>query len=136
MVLAIAGPPGTHVDLVESNRRKCAFLRTAIRETGAAATVHEGRVETILAGWSEPTDRVSARALASLKELFVLAEPVMGQGVPAAFHKGQGYRQEIAEASQSFAFDLVEHESRVEGGGVILEVANLRRTGEEARKRP
>lgn len=126
VVVALIGPPGTHVDLVESNTRKCAFLRAAIRETGASATVHEGRAEAILAGWAAPVDRVVARALAPLTKLLELAEPLIGQGVPAAFHKGEDFRLEIDEASQSWNFDLIQHDSRV-GEGVILEIANLRR---------
>ena len=126
IVLALIGGEGTHVDLVESNTRKCAFLRTAIRETGAPAIVHEGRAEVILARWQTPVDRIVARALASLTRLLELAEPLMGQGIPAAFHKGEDFRQEIDEASQSWNFDLVQHDSRV-GEGVILEIANLRR---------
>jgi 16S rRNA (guanine527-N7)-methyltransferase len=133
LVIAILGSetPGTHVHLVESNKRKCAFLRTVIRETSIPATMHEGRVEAVLRDWQQPIDRVSARALAPLALLLALAEPVMsverGQGAPAAFHKGRDYKRELAEASQTFAFDLVEHESRVGEGGVILEIARLRR---------
>ncbi|MEX2319601.1 MAG: 16S rRNA (guanine(527)-N(7))-methyltransferase RsmG [Bauldia sp.] len=126
LVVAIVGAPGTHVDLVESNARKCAFLRAAIRETGSPARVHEGRAEDLLGSWVEPVDRLVARAVAPLRRLLALCEPLMEKGVPAAFHKGQDFRAEIAEASQSYDFDLLEHPSRV-GEGVILEIANLRR---------
>jgi 16S rRNA (guanine527-N7)-methyltransferase len=121
-----------HVHLVEANRRKCAFLRTAVRETGAPATVHEGRVADVLKNWSEPVDRVTARAVAPLGELFALAEPLMGRGVPAAFMKGQDFQSEIEAVSTSWRFDLVKHDSLVGEGGVILDIANLRRTGESA----
>lgn len=131
IVVALVGPPGTHVHLVEANTRKCAFLRAAVRETGAPATVHEGRVEAILAAWDKPIDRISARALAPLGALLDLAWPLMSRGVPAAFHKGADFRKEVADASQSFAFDLVEHPSRV-GEGAILEIANLRRKPRQA----
>ncbi len=131
LVVALVGAPGTHVHLVEANTRKCAFLRAAIRETGAPATVHEGRVEAILAAWDKPVDRISARALAPLTELLDLAWPLMSRGVPAAFHKGAEFRKEVAEASQSFAFDLIEHPSRV-GEGAILDIANLRRKPRQA----
>ena len=96
MVVAILGleRPGSHVHLVESNRRKCAFLRSAVRETGALATVLEGRVEDVLPGIARP-ERVIARAVAPLARLLELAEPLMGQGVPAAFHKGQDFQSEI-----------------------------------------
>lgn len=129
MVIAILGAerPGTMVHLVESNRKKCAFLRAAARATRAPASVHEGRIETVLAGWSAPVDRVSARALAPLRALLDLAAPLMvGRDIPAAFHKGQDFGREIAEATQSWAFDLVKHDSRVGDGGAILDISHLR----------
>jgi 16S rRNA (guanine527-N7)-methyltransferase len=124
MVIAIlsADRPGAVVHLIESNSRKCAFLRTAIRETGAPAIVHQGRVEDILAGWREPVDVITARALASLADLLRMAGPLVGPERPALFLKGVDYRHEIAEAAQSFDLDLVEHPSRVSEGSVILEV--------------
>lgn len=121
-----------HVHLMEANRRKCAFLRAAVRETGAPATVHEGRVADLLKSWSQPVDRVTARAVAPLGELFALAEPLMGQGVLAAFMKGQDFQSEIDAASKSWRFDLVKQDSLVGEGGVILDIANLRRAGESA----
>ena len=131
LVVAILGGPGTHVVLIESNVRKCAFLRAAIRETGAPATVHEGRAEILLATWDTKVDRLVARAVAPLVRLLDLAEPIMVRGVPAAFHKGAEFAAEIDEASHSFDFDLIEHASRV-GEGVILEIANLRRKPRQA----
>jgi 16S rRNA (guanine527-N7)-methyltransferase len=121
-----------HVHLVEANRRKCAFLRTAVRETGAPATVHEGRVAEVLTNWSQPIDRVTARAVAPLTGLFALAEPLMGRGVPAAFMKGQDFQSEINAASTSWRFDLVKHDSLVGEDGVILDIANLKRNRESA----
>jgi 16S rRNA (guanine527-N7)-methyltransferase len=129
LVIAIlhADTDGARVHLVESNRKRCAFLRAAIRETHAPAIVHEGRIEELTATWSEPVDRISARALAPLGELLALAAPLMEQGVPAAFHKGQDFVREIDEATQSWAFDLVKHNSRVGDGGAILDISHLRR---------
>jgi 16S rRNA (guanine527-N7)-methyltransferase len=127
LVVAIMGGSGTIVHLVESNRRKCAFLRQSIRETGAAAIVHEGRVEDVLSDWSGRVEMITARAVATLGSLFALAEPLMGKGVPAAFHKGEDFAREIAEATQSWEFDLVKHKSRIGNGGVILEISSLRR---------
>lgn len=130
MVLAICLGTEGQVHLVESNRRKCAFLRAAIRETGAQAKVYEGRIEDVLFGWTEPVDRVTARALASLAELLRLAEPVMSKGIPAAFMKGQEAGREISEAHARWSFTVARHESLTGEGGVILDIAGLRRTGE------
>ena len=43
LVLAIA--TGIEFELIESDRRKASFLRTAILETAASATVHNCRIE-------------------------------------------------------------------------------------------
>lgn len=114
---------GAAVHLVESNTRKCAFLRTAIRETGAPAVVHQGRIEDVLAKWTEPVDVISARALASLSDLLRMSAHMIGPWRRAAFLKGVDYRAEIAEASQSWDLDLLIHPSRISEGSVILEIS-------------
>ena len=122
----LAERPGVTVHLVESNVRKCAFLRRAIAETGAPATVHHGRIEDSLEGLrGAGVDVVTARALASLTSLLGLAAPLLGRGATGAFHKGRDFQREIDEATQSWAFDLVIHKSRIEDGGVILDIRRL-----------
>lgn len=135
MIVAIleAERAKSHVLLVESNQRKCAFLRAAIRETGAAATVHAGRAEDVLPGLVpgavSPDDRVIGRAVAPLTEMLGLASPLMGKGASAAFHKGEDYRREVEEAHASWDFEIAKHDSRI-GGGVILGINGLKRKGE------
>src|SRR5918998_4705045 len=70
LVLGIAAleRDGMRVDLVESNGRKCAFLRHVVRVTGAPVTVHEARVEAVI-GRLKGADVVTARALAPLNQL-------------------------------------------------------------------
>jgi 16S rRNA (guanine527-N7)-methyltransferase len=133
IAILIAGTTGAHVDLVESNRRKCAFLRQAVHATGAAATVYEGRAEDVIGDWDlarHPLDRVVARAVAPLGDLLAMTAPLLGTGVPAAFMKGEDSDVEIAAASRSWDFDLVRHASRIGGGGVILDIALARRKAE------
>lgn len=128
----VAGRPGAHVHLVESNARKCAFLRRVASEAKLPVTVHHGRIETVLRDWRAPVEVLTARALAPLAELLRLAEPVLAAGAPgvrAAFHKGRDFRREIEEATQSWTFDLVNHKSRIDADGVILEIAHLARKG-------
>ena len=123
VALLVADRPGARVHLVESNTRKCAFLRTAIRETGAPAEVHQGRIEDVLSDWNMPTEMITARALAPLTVLLEMTAPLIGgeTGCRAAFLKGVDYPKEIAEASETYDLDLVVHPSRVAEGSVILE---------------
>lgn len=118
---------GRRVGLIESNSRKCAFLRQAIRLTGAPAAVHEGRIETVLREWRNPVDVVTARALAPLTDLFAMVLPIVSAGSRAAFLKGRDFAREISEASKSWDFDLVDHKSMVDSEGVILEITRLSR---------
>ena len=129
MVLAIlaADHEGGLVHMVESNRRKCAFLRQVLHATSAAGVVHEGRIEQCLPAIQDDVERITARALAPLPKLLDLAYPILQRGVPAAFLKGQDFVLETDESSKSWEFDLVIHRSRVDSAGVILDLSNVRR---------
>ncbi len=116
------------VHLVESNNKKAAFLRAALRETGARGEVHAVRIED--APKLVPAcDAISARALADLDRLMEYAAPWMAgkENNRAYFHKGRDYQQEIQKARGRWAFDLLEHNSAVERDSVILELSKLRR---------
>lgn len=125
--ILLTGRDGATAHLVESNQRKCAFLRTVIRETGAPATVHEGRIESVVKQWRDPVDRISARALASLTDLLELSEPLLAGGARAAFHKGEDFDAELAEASKSWTVNLVRHKSMIDAGSSVVEILGAAR---------
>ncbi|MEM6463674.1 MAG: 16S rRNA (guanine(527)-N(7))-methyltransferase RsmG [Pseudomonadota bacterium] len=114
-----------HVDLVESNGKKTAFLRQALRETEGRGTVHAIRIESA-AETISGIDAVSARALADLDGLLRYSLPWLSQGAKGFFHKGRDYVQEIEKARRSWSFDLIEHKSLVDADSVILQVDNVR----------
>jgi 16S rRNA (guanine527-N7)-methyltransferase len=117
LVIAILlhGKPGAHVDLIESNERKCAFLRDVVRATGAPAQVHCGRIEAVVPLLDGAVDVVTARALAPLPMLLGLSQTLLGRGAVGMFPKGE---EELAgiEASP----DIVSLPSRTHPGGRIL----------------
>ncbi|MBZ9656457.1 16S rRNA (guanine(527)-N(7))-methyltransferase RsmG [Phyllobacterium lublinensis] len=118
--------PGGTIDLVESNGKKAAFLRTALGQFSAPGAVHAARIDAV---WPKIRDPqvVTARALASLSDLFVLAEPWLTTGAVALFQKGRDYRREIEESRYGWSFDLVERASMVDRDSVVLQISNLRR---------
>lgn len=116
----------SRIDLVESNSKKSAFLRTALGLASAPGTVHAARIDAVRDKIPTP-DIVTARALASLGDLFVLTEPWLTKGATALFQKGRDYRREIDETRDGWVFDLVEHGSTVDRDSVILQVSNLRK---------
>lgn len=116
------------VDLVESNNKKCAFLRMALLQTNARGGVHPLRIEDAHKTLPAP-DVISARALADLDRLMDFSYPwaVQNATMKMLFHKGRDYQTEIDKARGRWAFDLVIHESVVEADSVILEIASLER---------
>lgn len=132
MVIAIADRDDKEKQhhLIESNNKKCAFLRMAARETGANAVIHTERIESVTKQTSEvlPLPRtITARALASLPQLMEWSEPLLCDEAVALFHKGRDYRREVEECNGLWQFDLVVHESRVVADSVLLEIRNPKR---------
>jgi len=129
LVIAICrrDQPGFQMTLVESNRRKAAFLRTVIRETGAPADVLSDRIESVGAAWHEPVDVVTARALAPLDPLLDLSFPFLNPKTVCVFHKGQYFVSELEIATQYWGFDLIEQMSKTDSEGRILTLRNIAR---------
>jgi 16S rRNA (guanine527-N7)-methyltransferase len=117
-----------HVDLIESNQKKAAFLRTCLRECEARGTVHPIRIEEA-AGVVPRCDMISARALAGLDLLLGYAVPwsESNPNLRLLLHKGRDYERELQKARGRWEFDLVKHVSVVERDSVILEITRLRR---------
>jgi 16S rRNA (guanine527-N7)-methyltransferase len=105
LVLAIAGrDSGLSVTLVESNARKCAFLRHIARLTDTPVTIHERRLEEVIPESIGSTDIVSARALASLPQLLEWTAPLLRKGTIGLFPKGRGLQSELTEARKTWTF--------------------------------
>jgi 16S rRNA (guanine527-N7)-methyltransferase len=98
--ICLAEKTGGHIDLVESNSRKCAFLRHAARITGSPVTVHCARIEDVIADFVVKVDIVTARALAPLPLLLGWCEELLRTGAIGLFPKGQHLDAELTEASK------------------------------------
>jgi 16S rRNA (guanine527-N7)-methyltransferase len=89
-----------HIHLVESNARKCAFLRHVARLTGAPVTVHPARIESVIDNFTGKVDVVTARALAPLPILLGWCKDLLRTGTLGLFPKGQYLDAELTEASK------------------------------------
>jgi 16S rRNA (guanine527-N7)-methyltransferase len=122
LVLAILGAPEVH--LVESNARKCAFLREAARIAGAEVTVHRARIET-LTPW--PADAVVARGLAPLRRLLELGAPFCETDSVCLFPKGQDVENELTEATKYWNMKVERLPSVSDPAGTILRLTEVSR---------
>ncbi|QLF68854.1 16S rRNA (guanine(527)-N(7))-methyltransferase RsmG [Peteryoungia desertarenae] len=119
-----------HVDLVESNNKKAAFLRMALLQTQGRGSVHTIRIEDAAEKIQAP-DLISARALAELDLLLRFVEPWSkdNRNLRCLFHKGRDYQAEVDKARGRWDFDLIIHRSAVEEDSVILDISSLQRRG-------
>jgi 16S rRNA (guanine527-N7)-methyltransferase len=123
---ALADVPGTQVHLVESNLKKAAFLREAVRETKAPGIVHAVRIDQLPPSLDARTiDYVTARALAPLPDLLEMAAPFIKKGAKALFLKGQDLDHELTESTKRWHIDAQSVPSRTSGAGRILIVRTL-----------
>jgi 16S rRNA (guanine527-N7)-methyltransferase len=124
--LAIAS--GLEFHLYESNNKKAAFLREAMRVTGCKGRVHGERLTGKAPEHGMPTvDVVTARALAPLHELLELAQPLMKNGVQALFLKGQDVDHELTQAAKYWKIQYLKHASLTDSQAIILAVQEVNR---------
>lgn len=128
LVIAIVGQErGLSVDLVESNSRKCAFLRHVSRLTGAKANIHEARLEAVIPQFVGRAQVVSARALAPLAKLLEWTEPLLKTGTTGLFPKGRDVDAELTEAARSWKFNAEILPSQTDSDARILRITSIER---------
>lgn len=96
IAIALSHKTGVSVKLVESDHRKCAFLREIARATGAPAEVIAKRIEDAVPAFPK-VDVVTARALTALPRLLQLAWPQLEKGAVGYFLKGQDVELELTQ---------------------------------------
>jgi 16S rRNA (guanine527-N7)-methyltransferase len=102
LVLA-AALPDAEVDLIESNERKCSFLRDAIArmQLSNSAVVCRRSEEWARGEGREAYDVVAARSVGRLAALAELASPLLREGGALVAWKGTRSAQEEAEAARA-----------------------------------
>ena len=110
--------------LIESDQRKCSFLRTALREMGVSGEVICQRIES-----AEPRncDILSARALADFGKLLEFSEIHLKPDGFGIFPKGVNWKKEVLAAEESWSFSYEAIKSKTQEGAVILKVGDIRR---------
>ncbi len=128
MVLAVARGD-IAVTLVESDAKKCAFLQSVSRETGAKVSVANERIERVAERLAAP-DVITARALASLELLLKYCRPwiLANPELVLIFPKGEQAAQEMEAArAADWIFDVAETVSETDRNARILTLSNISR---------
>lgn len=122
LACALAGIAGAHVDLVERNTKKAAFLREAVRITAAPASVHVANIEDFVDSFDGAADCVTARAVAPLKVLIEQSERLIRRGAKAVFLKGQDIELELTEAAKCWkiSYELLPSKTHRDGRIIVI----------------
>ena len=112
------------IHLVESNARKCTFLREVARKTDANVVIHHGRIEDLKAF---PADVITARALASLDKLLDYSQPFLAENSRCLFLKGLKSDEELTESRKKWKMIVTEAKSLSNASGTVLTIEGISR---------
>jgi 16S rRNA (guanine527-N7)-methyltransferase len=124
IAIQLANTANALVHLVESDQRKCAFLREAARETRAAAEIHNIRIEEAVRNIPLPVDAVTARALAPLPQLTDFAKVWLDSGAIGVFPRGKTAGAYTDDLSANRNVDVEFSKSRIDTSSNIAIVRN------------
>jgi 16S rRNA (guanine527-N7)-methyltransferase len=123
-ILAKTEAPSVSFHLIESDARKCAYLRNVSRETSLNVKIHTNRIEEIT---PISADVVSARALAQVESLLGYSHKFLSKDAFCLFLKGKCCDKEVEMARESWRFQSEKIKSRSDEAGSILKVWNIKR---------
>ncbi len=125
--LVLAAAVTRPVHLVESDRRKSAFLQAAAAELGLShVTVHAERIEAVTL---PPIAVLTARALAPLEKMLPWAERLLAPDGVAIFPKGRNAAAELEAAQPGWTMAVQRFKSMTDPDATILKLSGLRRVG-------
>ena len=125
LVVAIATKQTSpKVTLVESDMRKCVFLRSVATELSLNVEVINERIER-----AKPvlSDIISARALAPLSKLLGYAERHGRPDTTLLFPKGSRFEEELSTAGKDWRFSVETIPSKTSPESMILKIEGLER---------
>lgn len=111
------------IRLVDSDRRKVAFLQAAIRELALEkCTAVASRIEDLPPA---SADNLSARALAPLVRLMPYLARHLAQNGTAWLMKGRNWQAELETARETWKFHVVVHPSATDPSSAILAIRDV-----------
>lgn len=121
LVLAIMGLG--HVDLVESNGRKCVFMNQIARMTKAPTTILNERIEQVP---PQPVDIITSRACAKVAQLLDWSRPFLSPQTEIWLLKGEAAEEELTQAAASWNMTVERFASLSSNTGTVLRLRDIK----------
>ena len=122
IAIQLTAAPGAVVHCVDSDQRRCAFLREAARATGAPAVIHPVRIESIDPKTVGAVDCVTARAFAPLLKTLEFAKPWLESGAVGLFPRGRSVFKDLEHDPPPSLFAIETFRSVLDADAAILRV--------------
>ena len=123
------------IQLVESDGRKCRFLKAVANETGANVRVTHKRIEDLIANWPAT---ITARAVAPLDKLLNWTSKQHHPGLTCVFMKGKKATEELTKLENYQKIHptvrIDTHASITHPDGVILRLSGFQKTSTSSDK--
>lgn len=99
--ILLADDERTQIHCVESDSRKCAFLRTVVQELRVPVKIHNNRVNELSNSGIGNVEVVTARAFSSIKSILHLSEDYMLAGAALVLPRGKTSAQAVEALDHS-----------------------------------
>lgn len=120
LAIALKEKSGAKMHLIESDQRKSAFLREAVRALELPAMIHVKRIEEAAPAALPGLEIVTARALAPMPELLEIAGQFLQNGAKGLFMKGANVENELTAATKSWKILSTTAPSKTDAAGRIV----------------
>ena len=122
LVLSIMGIG--EVTMVESNGKKCSFMRQVKLATGSNTEIKNERIENVS---SQEVDIILSRACASVSQLLSWGENFISENTEFWLLKGAKAEDELKEARADWTMGVDQYKSKSDVTGTILRLRNITR---------
>jgi len=122
LILSILG--AKNITLVESDIRKCVFLRQCANISTNKITIINERIEKINSFHYDDPDIIVTRALCSISD-FLKYSRFFPTANDVFLLKGKNYQKELEEASKNWHFNFYSYISKTNPDSVVLKIKNV-----------
>ena len=121
--LVLAAMGRRNVILIESNGKKCSFLRDVSRQLSLDVKICQARIEAC--GSLPEAQYVVSRALAPLDMLLLYAHPLLADDGTCLFFRGRSVETELTSVKKNWTMQCNSYPSETDPQGVILTIGGL-----------
>ena len=122
-IIAMEKSPNMKFTLIESDSRKCAFMRNVSREINLDVQIITKRIEEVT---DIKADVITARALATVSQLLEYSKNILKDNGVCLFLKGNACCDELKIAKESWVFLSSQSQSITHVTGCVLRLTEIK----------